>query len=90
MENFSARLRKYRKSKGMSQAQMAEAIGLARTGYADIEHGVSVRTFQKLPVIAKALGCRIDDLFPEMDAASDEAAADMPPDRADEEDWLQA
>ena len=32
-----------------------------------IENGRNGKKFSYLPVIAKSLGCRIDDLFPEMD-----------------------
>lgn len=77
MEEFSDRLRKLRREKGVSQLQMAEAIGLSRTGYAEIEHGVAVKTYKKLPAIAKSLGCRIDDLFPEMDDCKDDDLNDL-------------
>ena len=67
MEKMNKRLRKIRRKAGMSQLEVARAVNMSRTGYAEIEHGVSIKTFEKLPRIAKALGCRIDDLFPEMD-----------------------
>ena len=44
---------------------------MSRTGYADLEKAGSGKVFEKLPMIAKALGCRIDDLFPEMDEPDD-------------------
>jgi len=48
---------------------------MSRTGYADLEKAGSGKVFEKLPAIAKALGCRIDDLFPEMDEKSASADA---------------
>ena len=74
MESFCMRLRAKRKKAGKSQADFATDIGMTRTGYADIEHGVAGKSFMKLPALAKALGCRIDDLFPEMD----DPGAEMP------------
>lgn len=38
-----------------------------------MENGKNCKTFEKLPRLARALGCRIDDLFPEMDGYTPEA-----------------
>ena len=67
MDTFSERLRKKRKEKGLTQAEMAERIGLKQTGYAEIEQGKSTKKFYQLYRIARELGCSIDDLFPEKD-----------------------
>ena len=67
MESRCERIRRLRKRAGISQESVAAAAGLTRTGYQQIESGKNGRTLDKLPKIAKALGCRIDDLFPEMD-----------------------
>lgn len=67
MENFGERLRNLRTGAGLSQQQMAEAIGITRSGYQMIENGRNGKKLAYLPRIAKALGCRIDDLFPERD-----------------------
>lgn len=67
MEKINERIRNLRRASGKSQTEIAECSGMSRTGYASIEQGVTIKTFEKLPAIAKALGCRIDDLFPEMD-----------------------
>lgn len=72
MDGFGLRLRKYRKKTGRTQEEFALVIGMSRTGYADLEKDGSGKVFEKLPVIAKAAGCRIDDLFPEMDEESAE------------------
>lgn len=66
MDGFSESLRKYRKKTGKTQAEFAKEVGMSRTGYADLEKPGSGKVFEKLPAIARGLGCRIDDLFPEM------------------------
>lgn len=71
MESRSERIRTLRKRAGISQESVAAAAGLTRTGYQQIESGKNGRSLDKLPKIAKALGCRIDDLFPEMDETPD-------------------
>lgn len=71
MEKINERIRNLRRASGKSQTEIAECSGMSRTGYASIEQGVTIKTFEKLPAIAKALGCRIDDLFPEMDETPD-------------------
>jgi len=62
------RLRELRQARGFTQAEMAEALGMTRPGYYNIESGKNGQSFAKLPIIAKKLGCSIDRLFPEMDA----------------------
>lgn len=61
------RLREIRKSTGRSCAEMAKALEMSTQRYWGLENGENCKTFEKLPKIAKVLGCRIDDLFPEMD-----------------------
>jgi len=78
METFGVRLQKYRQNKKISQEEMGKKIGLSRTAYAALEQGITARTFSKLPGIAKALGCQIDDLFPEMDDVQKEAPQAQP------------
>ena len=72
MDKFSNRLRKYRKEIGATQEELAKRVGMSRTGYADLEKEGGGKTFRKLPALAKSLGCKIDDLFPEMDNELDE------------------
>lgn len=77
MESFGERLQKIRLSRKMMGAELAEKLGMSAQTYSALEKGRSGKTLEKLPIIAKALGCRIDDLFPEMD---DPAAKRMEPD----------
>ena len=58
MEKINERIRNLRRASGKSQTEIAECSGMSRTGYASIEQGVTIKTFEKLPAIAKALGCR--------------------------------
>ena len=53
-------------------AEMADELGMTVPGYKRLEDGTGGKTFEKLPLLAKRLGCRIDDLFPEMDAPAEE------------------
>ena len=67
MNTFGERLKLLRKEKSISVAELSELVRMTPDAVLKIESGKRGRTFEKLPRIAKALGCRIDDLFPEMD-----------------------
>lgn len=67
METFGERLREKRMEKGITVIEMANELGLTPDAVMKIESGKRGKTFEKLPTIAKLMGCRIDDLFPEMD-----------------------
>lgn len=69
METFGERLRGKRIEKGITVTEMANELGLTPDAVMKIESGKRGKTFEKLPTIAKMMGCRIDDLFPEMDDA---------------------
>ena len=47
----------------MTQAQLAAKVYVDRSAVAKWETGAACPSTDKLPVIAKALGCKIDDLF---------------------------
>ena len=64
---FCERLSQLRKANGQTMSDMAGVLGISAPGYRRLEDGTSGKSFEKLPIIAKTLGCRIDDLFPEMD-----------------------
>jgi len=72
MNPIGARLRDLREKQGKSVSALASELGMSTQRYWHLENGDNGRTFEKLPKIAKALGCRIDDLFPEMDAPEEE------------------
>lgn len=52
-----------RKQAGISQAKLAEVLGINQKAVSQWEAGSSLPTADKLPAIAAALGCSIDDLF---------------------------
>lgn len=74
MEKFGDRMRTIRRKKGISITGMSETVGMTKDAVLKLESGVRGKTLEKLPVIAKALGCRIDDLFPEMDEVKTDSA----------------
>lgn len=72
MGTFGERLHRIRVQKGISATQLANQIGTKQPMISKIENGTRGKSFEKLPLIAKSLGCRIDDLFPEMDEVQEE------------------
>lgn len=67
MDGFGKRLRTIRRERGITIDQMSAEVGMTGDAILKLESGARGKTLEKLPVLAKALGCRIDDLFPEMD-----------------------
>ena len=51
----------------MTTTALADALGVQQPMITRIENGQRGKRFEMLPRLARALGCRIDDLFPEMD-----------------------
>lgn len=60
---IGARIQKIRKTKGYTQQQLAEAIGLSTNYLSDIERGKSSARLDKLVLIINALECSADDIF---------------------------
>lgn len=54
-----------REKKKITQDQMAEKLGIGRTAVSMWESGESKPRADKLPELARILGCTIDDLFQE-------------------------
>ncbi len=59
---FSANLRRYRKQRGLSQADLAASADLSRVGYRNIEAGSSTPRADTLVRLAEALGASLQDL----------------------------
>lgn len=57
------RIQKIRRSKGYTQQQFAEMIGLSTNYFSDIERGKSSARLDKLTAIINALECSADDVF---------------------------
>lgn len=60
-----------REALGMSQAQLARAVGVIPSSVSQWESGTKTPATDKLPALAKALKCKIDDLFKEDNHAED-------------------
>lgn len=80
-----------RKQKGMTQTELAERLRMGADSLSRIEKGVVAPRFPRLEEIAKALGCRVADLFRSNNSSLQERAesiADilrpLPPDMQDE------
>ena len=72
MDTFGERLRMLRRRRGITVDQISSKVGLTSDAILKLESGARGKTLEKLPGLAKALGCRIDDLFPEMDKDKDD------------------
>lgn len=57
------RIKELRKASGMSQARLATILSVTQQTVAKWESKKSAPTADKIPIIAKALDCSIDDLF---------------------------
>ncbi len=56
-------IRALRKRAGLSQAALAAKVGVVRAAVSFWEAGVQYPSAAKLPLLAAALGCTIDDLY---------------------------
>ena len=61
-------LKQRRVERGLTQQQVADAMGTGRTAVAMWEAGASMPPAAKLPELARLLGCTVDELF-EKDSA---------------------
>lgn len=62
LSQFGKNVRKYRRSKGWSQQTFADHVGLHRTYIGAVERGERNVSLINIVLIAKALGCTIEDL----------------------------
>jgi transcriptional regulator with XRE-family HTH domain len=60
-----ARIAELRVARGMTQVQLANALGLDKTAVNHWERGVSAPTGSRIPEVAALLGVSIDELFRE-------------------------
>ena len=58
-------IKKLRLAAKLSQVSLAEKLGVTQGALSQWERGESLPTSDKLPEIAKALNCTIDDLYKE-------------------------
>ena len=60
---LGARIREFRKSRGMTQNRLAELVGIESSNISHIERAVSKVGLATLVGIANNLGCSVDDLL---------------------------
>lgn len=85
MESVGERIRQLRRARRLTMTELSEKSGYSRAAISRIENGDRGSAAMRYVNIAKALNCRLDDLFPEMD----ELREDDKTVRADgfEEEW---
>ena len=64
-ERLICRLKQIRQSRGLSQSQVAELVGVKRQAIYDIESGRYLPNTEVALHLAKYLSCRVEDLFSE-------------------------
>ena len=64
---LSRRVKMVRLAKGISQTNMANAIGVSKTNLSNMEAGRTAITIQNLFKIQKVLGCKMSDFFVDFD-----------------------
>lgn len=74
-QQFGQRIKKYRKACGMSQEQLAEAIGVDQKHVSRIEVGKSYPTIDRLEKIAQALQVPMGGFFDDAGQAADRQKA---------------
>ena len=57
------KIRELRQARGLSQARLAEDVGVSKPAVCKWETGVSVPRTELLPLLARVLDCSIDELF---------------------------
>jgi putative transcriptional regulator len=62
-EGLANRLRDLRGERDLTQAALAEAVGVSRKTINTVENGVFVPSTTLALKLARALGCRVEDIF---------------------------
>ena len=60
---FHEYLTKFRKQQDLTQAEMAEKLGVSRSTYTNYENGNRTPDFEVLERISNVLGCTLDEMF---------------------------
>ena len=75
-KSFGTRVRYLRKLAGLSQEQVAESTGLSTKTISYIENSKNTLSFNKLPLLAKALGVPVYKLFVFADSENNKEVLD--------------
>jgi putative transcriptional regulator len=62
-EGLANRLREYRAERDLTQAALAEMVGVSRKTINTVENGVFVPSTTLALKLARALGCSVESLF---------------------------
>lgn len=62
-EGLANRLREARTERALTQAGLAEAVGVSRKTVNTVENGVFTPSVTLALKLARALGCRVENLF---------------------------
>ena len=62
-ERLENRLKELREAKGLTQAQLADLIGVSRKTVNTVENGVFIPSTVVALKLAGALGCAVEELF---------------------------
>ncbi len=57
------RIRELRELAGMTQQQVADSMGVLQSAVSNWESEVALPRARQLPLLARVLGCSIDELF---------------------------
>ena len=68
-------LKYLRREKGMTQDQLSKASGVSRITIARIEATGRISTLRVITMLAKALGCEINDLIDDAEDTTNEKSA---------------
>lgn len=59
------RIKGLREAAGLSQLQVADSMGVVQSAVSSWESEVALPKARQLPLLARVLGCTIDDLYAE-------------------------
>lgn len=82
MNSYMTSMRRRRKAAGLTTEELGRRVGVSAQAVGAWERGTALPSADRLPEIARALGCRIDDLYedePGPAADEDRATARVAP-----------
>jgi transcriptional regulator with XRE-family HTH domain len=77
MTEISERVRELRKSQGMSQVELGEALGKGRLSITKLEQGQRAVTIEEAYALAQALGVSIIELLGERETQAEEKGVEL-------------